>query len=173
MELKETNPWAILVMFMACLLTAWLVSQAAYVAIVAVVGAIAVLLLTMLNLKFTLIILVFSMLLSPEIALTGANESASQEAGRSITIRIDDMLLALICVVWLVKGAVQEDVGFIHYSPINKYIFAYLAIALFATTFGILDGIVTLKSGFFFFLKYCEYFVLYFIEQNIHNIWNT
>jgi len=109
--------------------------------------------------KFALLIIVFSMLLSPEISLGGI-------AGRSIVIRAEDLLLFVVFFGWFAKTAVNKELGLLRFTPLNLPIAIYLTIYLIATFMGILRGFAKPVESVFYFLKYFEYFLLYFMVVN-------
>jgi hypothetical protein len=111
------------------------------------------------SIRLSLILLIFSMLLSPEIVV-GSTTS------RDVTIRGEDLFLMCMTMGWLCRIAIFKDVGFTRKSPINKAIFAYCAIAILSTTLGVIRGDVKILAGFFFVLKMIEYFVLFFLVLN-------
>ena len=87
-------------------------------ALVAALG-LGVLILTFINTDFALYILIFSMLLSPEIG-------SRTTLGEGITIRIDDILLAIILFTWLAKTALNKDLAiFKTHSLLYFYMFLY------------------------------------------------
>jgi O-antigen ligase len=49
---------------------------------------------------------------------------------------------------------------------LNRPIFLYLGVCIISTGFGIMTGRASAKSGFFFVLKYFEYFLVYFMVVN-------
>ncbi|MBI4845685.1 MAG: O-antigen ligase family protein [Candidatus Omnitrophica bacterium] len=100
------------------------------------------------------------MLLSPEFSLGGV-------AGRAVVLRLDDIFLLIILLGWFTKSAVNKEVGMIKITPLNKPIWLYSVFYLIATLVGILMSSVNIKEGLFYFLKYSEYFLLYFMVCNI------
>lgn len=115
------------------------------------------------NNEFGLYILIFSMLLSPEF-MAGATEG--KDLGRGLTLRVDDFLLLVIGFSWFTKTAVYKDVGLFLKTPLNAPIFLYLAVCVVSTGLGIMGGRANAKTGFFFVLKYFEYFIVYFMAAN-------
>ena len=113
---------------------------------------------------FGLYVLIFSMLLSPEIQL-GATQGNS--LGRGVTVRIEDLLLIVIGASWFLKSAVSRQLSLLRQTPVNKPIVLYCLACLIATAFGILGGRVNPKTGLLFILKYIEYFVVFFMVVNI------
>lgn len=115
------------------------------------------------NSQFGLYILIFSMLLSPEFI---ASPTAGKELGRGVTLRLDDFILTVIGLGWLAKSAVHKELGLFLKTPLNRPIFIYLVVCLLSTGIGIMTGRAGVKTGFFFVLKYFEYFLVYFMVVN-------
>ena len=128
-----------------------------------VAAAVAVFALSFLNIEFGLYVLIFSMLLSPEILV---GQTAGSSLGRGVTLRLEDFLLLLIGFSWFAKTAVNKDLGLVLRTPLNRPIFLYLIVCLVATALGVIGGRVDPKTGFFFVLKYFEYFVVFFVTVN-------
>jgi len=110
-----------------------------------------------------LYLLIFSMLLSPEI-IVGATEGAS--LGRGVTLRVDDFVILIIGFSWLAKMAINKQLGLFLKTPLNKPIGYYIIICLTSTLLGAIFADVHLKTGFFFVLKYFEYVFIYFMVAN-------
>ena len=125
--------------------------------------AIAIFLISFVKIEFGLYILIFSMLLSPEI-IVGQTEGAS--LGRGVTLRFEDFLLVLIGLSWFARTAVIKELGLFRKTPLNKAILLYVVACVLSTGFGIIGGTVSPKTGFFFVLKYIEYFIVYFMLVN-------
>lgn len=104
--------------------------------------------------------LIYSMLLSPEIAL-------AEVPGRSVVIRYDDILLIIIFLSWLVKTSLSKDTPFIIKTPIMLPLVIYTSAYFISTFLGIMRGDVLFKKAFFYVLKYSEYFILYIMIVNI------
>jgi len=49
---------------------------------------------------------------------------------------------------------------------LNRPIFLYLAVCIISTGLGVMGGRVHVKTGFFFVMKYFEYFIVYFMVIN-------
>jgi hypothetical protein len=111
-----------------------------------------------------LYILLLSMLLSPEIILSGKGTIAEQ---REIVLRIDDLLILIIAFTWFAKTAVNKELGLFLRTPLNGAIAAYVVSHLVSTLWGVLGGQVKFLSGFFYVLKYVEYIFVYFMTVNI------
>jgi len=111
------------------------------------------------NTNFALVILIFSMLFSPEFELGGI-------PGRAVVLRADDILIFVVLFGWLSKMAVTKQLGLIRTNPINKPIIVYILVCVLATLLGAMQGLVSIKQSFFYLLKYVEYFVLFFMVVN-------
>jgi len=112
-----------------------------------------------------LAILIFSMLLSPEIGGGGVGQG-----GRSVVVRLDDLFIFMLFFGWLARMAVNKELGFLRVTPLNKPVLFYLAICLLASVFGVATGTIAFKYSVFYYLKYLEYFLLFFmVSNNIHS----
>jgi len=107
-------------------------------------------------------LLVFAMLLSPELG----ERTTAARGGSGVTIRLDDLLLVLIGLSWLFRMAVHDQLGLFLKTTINRPIFIYLTVCLLATAWGVLTGELKPIRGFFFILKYFEYYFVYFMLVN-------
>ncbi|MBI3812843.1 MAG: O-antigen ligase family protein [Nitrospinae bacterium] len=131
--------------------------------------AIAVFVVSFININEALYILIFAMLLSPEFGVGGGGGEGGMEAKRAVALRLEDLLLVIIGFSWLARMAVYKELGFFLKTPLNNYIRNYVIACVVATAWGMMMGRVTYKSGFFFVLKYIEYFIVYFMAvNNIH-----
>jgi O-antigen ligase len=111
---------------------------------------------------FGLYVVVFSMLLSPEFGATGGGIAE----GRTIMVRSEDFILIVIGLAWLAKTAVNKELGIVAKTPLNRPIFFYIVANVVSTLLGVLWGNVNGTSGFFYVLKYVEYFVVYYMIVN-------
>lgn len=125
----------------------------------AIVAGCAIFFLSIFNTDLALIILIFSMLLSPEFA-------KGEASGRSVKIRVDDIFLMIIFCGWLAKMAINKEMGLLRVTRLNAPIMIYIVICLFASFLGISAGRTNVKSAFFFLIKYVEYFLLFFMVAN-------
>ena len=131
--------------------------------VMAAFGAVVIFAVAFVNTEWGLYILIFSMLLSPEINVGGTGGAS---LGRGVTLRVDDFLLAVIGLSWFAKGAYFKELGLFRKTPLNRPIFLYLAVCLVATGAGVLAGRVGAKTGYLFVIKYFEYFIVYFMVVN-------
>ncbi len=132
------------------------------VPLILVIGII-VFILTLVNTEAGLAILIFSMLLSPEIIV-------GEVPGRDIVIRVDDLLLIIITFAWMAKTAINKGLTLFTKTPLNKAIGIYILICVIATLRGIALGYVVPEKGLFYVLRYIEYFLLFILVVNhIHS----
>ena len=119
---------------------------------------------TLIKTDIALIILIFSMLLSPELKI-------GRITGRDIVLRADDILLLTVFFGWLAKMVINKELGLFKSTPLNQPIVGYVSICLVATGLGVLQGHSNPKESVFYLLKYFEYFLLFFmILNNIKSI---
>ena len=123
------------------------------------VGGIIVFILSFVNVQFAIYILIFATLLSPEFG-------SRSTSGSGVTIRVDDIILIVICFAQLTKSAIYSQVGLFSWTPLNRYISIYMIVCVISTTTGVLFGRVNPLTGFFFVAKYFQYFVIYFMAIN-------
>jgi O-antigen ligase len=137
--------------------------------VVGVMAATTLLIAAFLSTRLSLYLLVFSMLLGPELivgGLGGAAAGAASTAGRGVTLRFDDFLLVIVGFVWLVKAAIRKQEAPIKWTPLNAPIMLYVVACALTTFIGFIAGRVKPLTGFFFNVKYFEYFFLYFMVVN-------
>ena len=111
-----------------------------------------------------LYVLIFSMLLSPEVMAGGMSGKAT--LGRGLTLRLEDFLLAFIGLAWFARSALDKTTGLLRKTPLNQPIAAYILACLVATLLGKITGHVQGKAGFFFVVKYFEYMIVFFMVVN-------
>lgn len=116
------------------------------------------------NPEIGLYILIISMLLGPQF---GIDESTlAKSGGRGVTFRLDDILLIIIGASWFAKAAIRKDIGLFLKTPLNRPIAWYFIVCVISTTFGVMADRVPATTGFFYVLKYFEYFIVYFMAVN-------
>jgi len=121
--------------------------------------ALVVFVLAFLKTNFALTILVFSMLLSPEVGLGSLSD-------RVVTVRLDDILLVVIFLGWLAKLAVFKELGLLKRTPMNGPILLFAFVCVVSTGVMLIGGKGSLLRSLFYFLKYFEYFLVYFLVVN-------
>jgi hypothetical protein len=122
-----------------------------------------------LNTELALHIILLSMLLSPEVVVGGVGGISIGKPvakGDLLVLRIEDLILGVVALTWIAKAAIFKDLGLVRKTSLNTPIFAYVALLIVATLFGVLFGNVRPLQGFFFLLKYIEYFVVFFMTVN-------
>lgn len=160
--LQRVSPIALGLMISLTLISLFLgvlINKVDTIIVFGLVGGIIVFILSFVNVQFAVYILIFATLLSPEFG-------SRTTSGSGVTIRVDDLILLLICFAQLTKSALYERVGLFSWTPINRYINAYIVICLISTITGVIGGRVPPLSGFFFVAKYYQYFVIYFMVIN-------
>lgn len=148
---------------LVALLTGFFITQ--YPPSTMLMGMLALIIFTIsfVNIEWGLYILIFSMLLSPEIIV---GETGGASLGRGVTLRVEDFLLAVIGLSWFARNAVKKELGLFLKTPLNKAILFYVLACVISTGFGIISGRVGIKTGSFFVLKYIEYFIVFFMMVN-------
>ncbi len=126
-----------------------------------VAAALAVFLVVFAKTEIGLYLVIFSMLLSPQFGAGGAIAES-----RRIVLRSEDILLLVVALSWLAKTAVNKELGLAVKTPLNRPILAYVAATAIATLIGYATGTVAGVGGFFYVLKYVEYFVVYYMVVN-------
>ena len=142
-----------------CILAARGISISTPKAALAMALGVAACIATFINPKAGLYILTFSMLLSPEFTI-------AEVPKRAVVVRMEDILLIVIFLTWLVRLAVNKELGILKFTPLNKLLLYYIAFSVLVTGIAIIQGSVTPLKSFFFLLKYIEYFFLYFMVSN-------
>ena len=142
------------------LLAAFVVARVPVSSTTLIAGGLLLTLVGLLHVRLTVYLVIFSMLLSPELGI------GATAGDRPVTIRFEDILLILVGFAWLARSAYQKDLGLVRSSPLNAPIAAYTVAAIFATLVsGWLNEIDWLRA-LLFLAKYVEYFVLYFLVLN-------
>ncbi|MFH1824871.1 MAG: hypothetical protein ABH873_06560 [Candidatus Firestonebacteria bacterium] len=112
------------------------------------------------KIEFGIYILIFSMLLSPEIKI-------GDVPGRAIIVRADDLIFIVILFVWFSRVAISKEIRFLKHTPLNPPLLIYSVICVIFTLKGVLLEDVYYIKGFFFVLKYIQYFLIFFLVVNI------
>ncbi|MBI4721815.1 MAG: hypothetical protein HY769_02250 [Candidatus Stahlbacteria bacterium] len=119
-----------------------------------------IILVTFIRVDLGLILLILSMLLSPEIKV-------GEVTGRDIIIRLDDLLIVLVFLTWVARLAIYKEISVFKSTILNKPIWIYVSCCVLLTLFGMVRGDVNVIKGLFYLLKYLEYFLIYFMVVNI------
>lgn len=118
---------------------------------------------TVVRVDFGVAILVFSMLLSPEI------DFGTEFSGRhELNVRYDDLLIIVIFLGVLVKLAFEGRAQFWRPSPINAGIIAYYLICIISTLLALRANLPAWdkRTAFFVMLKMLEFYMIFFLVGN-------
>jgi O-antigen ligase len=153
----------VLALILIAILLGKVITGYSYKVAIALAVSALIFVITFLNTDAGLAVLIFSMLLSPEIII-------GQIPGRDIILRFDDLLLIVITLAWLAKAAINKGLALLIKTPLNKAIGVYILVCLIATLRGAALGYVVPEKGLFYVLRYIEYFLLYILVANhIHS----
>ena len=135
---------------------------------IAVASVLAVIIFTVsfVSTEIALYMLIFAMLLGPQLTVGGGDDVMAAR-GRGVALRADDILMATIGLSWFLRVAINKELGFFLRTPLNIPIAVYFIICIVATVHGYyLMKRLNPMVGFFFILKYFEYFLIYFMAVN-------
>ena len=133
---------------------------------VASVFAIIIFTVSFVSTETALYMLIFAMLLGPQLSVGGGDEITAAR-GRGVDLRADDILIATIGLSWFLRVAINKELGFFLRTPLNIPIAVYFIICVVATVHGYyLMRRLNPMVGFFFILKYFEYYLIYFMAVN-------
>ena len=107
----------VIILIAIALVTGGLVAHSTPVRMLLYCGMLVIFLLTFMKAEWGLYILIFSMLLSPEIVV---GDTARGSLARGVTLRLEDLLLVVIGLSWLARNAVLKDIGLFLKTPLNK-----------------------------------------------------
>lgn len=124
-----------------------------------IVLALALLFLSFFKTNLALSILIFSMLLSPELGLGNI-------PGRTVILRVEDIFIIIIFIGWLAKVSLNKEFGLLRSTPLNKPILIYVTICVLSTLLGMLQGDRKVNESTFYLMKYIEYFLIFFMVVN-------
>lgn len=150
---------SLLTIFFISIIIGQVISGASVSIVIAAILGTAIVIIILVNTDLALAILLVSMLLSPELGLGTVLE-------RDIVIRLEDFLLAIISLTWLAKMAYKKGLSLFLKTPLNKAIGLYLLICIISTTRGAILGFVDPLKGFFYVVRYFEYYLLYLLVAN-------
>ena len=158
------QPLLLIAIIIVSLAASILISQVPLGFAIVVIISLIIAVFTFINTEFGLYALIIAMLLGPQIAL-GSLEGEGIR-GRGLTLRVDDILLVVIGFTWFFKTAVEKELGLFLKTPLNVPIALYFLACVISTLIGYMMGRVKGSSGFFFVLKYFEYYIVYFMAVN-------
>ena len=91
-----------------------------------ILGGLAIFFIAFFRTDFALVVLIFSMLLSPEFGVGHAG-------GREVMVRLDDIFLFIVFLGWMAKMAVSKELGLLRISSLNLPILAYIAVCIISS----------------------------------------
>ena len=157
-------PAAVLTILIGALVVGYLLTMTSAIKGFVLIILLLIFICTFLWPELGLYLVIFSMLLSPEIIASDIGGKAT--AGRGLTLRLEDFLLLFIGLSWLARTALDKTSGLLQKTPLNQPIAAYIMVCLVATLWGKITGDVEGKAGFFFVLKYFEFMIVFFLVVN-------
>lgn len=132
---------------------------------IAIVASVIVAIVTFRNPENGLLVIIFSMLLSPEITI--GKISGGNMPGRDIGIRVDDILIIVVFIAWLAHIAMDKEwKGFLK-TPFDKLMLFLTALYIASTSIGVIAEYTSFLKASLFTLKYIEFFIIYWMVVNI------
>lgn len=123
------------------------------------IAVIGIFIIGFIKMEIGLVILIISMLFSPEISLGAILH-------RSITVRLEDILIPILFLAWLGRIAIKREYRLLVKNPLNVPILLYITVCIISTVRGVTLGSVDPFAGVFFNLKLIEFFLIYFFVVN-------
>jgi len=117
---------------------------------------------TLVNLNIGFVIIIVSMLFSPEVIMGSAGS-------RQIIVRIEDVLLAVVVLAWFTRTAVTKNIGETFKTELTRPFFLYFSACILSTVLAVTfrePGSANVKQGIFTVLKYLEYFMLFLMVKD-------
>ncbi|HQP91396.1 MAG TPA: O-antigen ligase family protein [Candidatus Omnitrophota bacterium] len=127
----------------------------------ALVIGLSIAFITSVNVNFSLILLIVSMLFSPEIPL-------ARLSNRMVVLRLDDIILIFLFFTWFARMAINKQLGLFAKNPVTRPLSFYVLAYVLATFAGIFFGLgkARFTTAFFYLLKYTEYLMLFVLVSN-------
>ena len=161
----DLRAWSVLGVILALVATAaYIISEFTPTTGLVIGLSALVILVAMINIDVALYLLIVSMLLGPQVVAFEA--AGTRLASRGLTLRLDDLLLVVIGLLWLARIAIYSDLGVFTKTPLNRQIAWYTFACILSTGVGMIFGRVEFLTGSLFTLKYIEYFLVYFLAAN-------
>jgi len=114
---------------------------------------------TLIKPEIGLVIIIVSMLFSPEVIL-------GKTASREITLRIEDIFLLVVILASLIKTTFTKDIGGIFKTKLTLPFFLYLGACVLSTLLASISSDMKIRNSFFSILKYLEYFLFFLIAKD-------
>lgn len=119
---------------------------------------------TLLKPDIGLVIIIVSMLFSPELVV-------GSTSAREVTIRIEDVFLIVVVLAVFIRTTLTKDITKIFKTKLTAPFFLYFAACVFSTLLASMSADIDLKHSFFTILKYVEYFLLFLmVKDNMRSL---
>jgi len=164
-EVNKNAIFLIAIISTLTILAGIFISQVTIYTLFIALAALVIAIICFVNTEIALYILIIAMLLGPQFVAGGGTEIIAIR-GRAVTLRVDDLLLIVIGASWFAKTAIKKELGLFLKTPLNKPIAYYFIACVVSTILGVMMDRVKPTIGFFFILKYFEYFIVYFMAVN-------
>lgn len=115
---------------------------------------------TLVNPDIGLVVIIVSMLFSPEIVV------GTTAATREITIRIEDIFLLVVILATFLRTAFIKDISRPFRTKLTPFFFLYIGGCILATFFASTFEYIDFGHSFLVLLKYLEYFFLFLIVKD-------
>ena len=115
---------------------------------------------TLLNPDIGLILIIVSMLLSPEMIV-------GSTSARLVAIRAEDVILLVIILAWLIRTSFTKSLVATFRTRLTLPFFLYILACIVSSLLAVLYGEIDLRLSFFTILKYFEYFILFIMTMDI------
>ena len=117
-------------------------------------------LISFLSTQTGLVLMVLSMLLSPEIPIASFGRM-------DVIIRAEDVIIPILLLAWLARLAIRREFRLLAGSPLNKPIFFLIGLSVLSSIHGMIRGwVLSPVMCLFFFLKTLEFFAIFFLVLN-------
>lgn len=112
--------------------------------------------------RIGLIVMLFFILIATDVPI---GKSAGME--RSVTIRLEDIILLIVSGGWLLNRAKTKTLSALKNSPLIRPILTMATVIVLATLVGYFQDTVRPLNGIFFAMKRLEYFWIFFMTFNL------
>lgn len=115
---------------------------------------------TLVKPEIGIVIIILSMLLSPEMAVGSTTT-------RMVVIRAEDVILLVIILAWFLKVSLTKSLATTFNTRLTVPFFLYMFSCIVSTLLAAAYGKIDLVLSFFTILKYFEYFMLFIMTRDI------
>ena len=112
-----------------------------------------------------LIVLIISMLFSPEVII-------GETFRRDVTIRVEDIFLFIIIFAWFIRTAFTKNVSEVFRTKLSTPFFSYIGLCVASSIFAaVTKENLDIQNSFLSILKYAEYFLLFLmVKENLRTL---